>query len=246
MSSSMPAEDEAEAIKARFDKDGFVRIEGFFGAAMMQRLDRAIMAHYGEAPGDWHEDSFISLSQTDVVPWFPQRDAGPDPVFAEIASDARLTAITEALLGPGWSSLDAMAMFSRQGSPGQAWHQDCPPENAQRYNLNRLIYAAPISPEIGGGVIVMPGSHRMGTLPAGGPHEDLSGQVELRPAAGDLILLHGHCWHRVLPVHGGHRHSINYRAAVRGTPLDVTDICVYRNMRYRFSTCEVVENRVTS
>ena len=35
-----------------------------------------------------------------------------------------------------------------------------------------------------------------------------------------------------------------YRAAPAGTPDDVTDVCVYRNMRYRFSTSAVVEERV--
>ena len=229
-------------VKRRFDEDGFVLIEGFFDPALMRRLDRAILGHYGEAPADWHEDQFISLSQTDVVPWFPQREAGPDPVFAEIADDSRLAALTQTLLGDGWSGLDAMAMFSRKGSPGQAWHQDCPPEDV-RFNLNRLVYAVRIEPAIGGSLILMPGSHRRGTLSAGLPHEDLPGQIELRPSAGDLVLLHGHCWHRVLPVHGGHRHSINYRAAAKGTPLNVTDVCVYRNMRYRFSTAEVIEER---
>lgn len=35
-----------------------------------------------------------------------------------------------------------------------------------------------------------------------------------------------------------------YCAAPAGTPDDVTDVCVYRNMRYRFSTSAVVEERV--
>ena len=31
-----------------------------------------------------------------------------------------------------------------------------------------------------------------------------------------------------------------------GTPANITDICVYRNMRYRFETNEVVEDRLNS
>jgi hypothetical protein len=68
-------------------------------------------------------------------------------------------------------------------------------------------------------------------------------QVVLRPKKGTLVLLHGHTWHRVLPIVGAYRYSTNYRAAPAGTPDDITDVCVYRNMRYRFSTSEVVEER---
>ena len=42
----------------------------------------------------------------------------------------------------------------------------------------------------------------------------------------------------------GCRFSTNYRAMPAGTPDDITDVCVYRNMRYRFSTESVVEERV--
>jgi hypothetical protein len=53
----------------------------------------------------------------------------------------------------------------------------------------------------------------------------------------------GQAWHRVLPITGPFRVSTNYRAAPAGTPEDITDICVYRNMRYRFSTASVIEER---
>jgi len=89
----------------------------------------------------------------------------------------------------------------------------------------------------------MPGSHRMGLLPAGNPHEDLGGQRVLNPRKGTLVLLHGHTWHRVLPVTGAFRFSTNFRAAPSGTEANITDICVYRNMRYQFSTSRVVEER---
>ena len=69
-------------------------------------------------------------------------------------------------------------------------------------------------------------------------------QVVLRPKKGTLVLLHGHTWHRVLPITGAYRFSTNYRAAPAGTADDITDICVYRNMRYQFSTSSVVEERL--
>jgi hypothetical protein len=91
--------------------------------------------------------------------------------------------------------------------------------------------------------VVVPGSHRRGLLPAGDPRADFNDQLVLRPKAGTLVVLHGHIWHRVLPVHGQYRYSTNYRAVPAGTPANITDVCVYRNMRYRFSTEDVVEER---
>jgi ectoine hydroxylase-related dioxygenase (phytanoyl-CoA dioxygenase family) len=136
-----------------------------------------------------------------------------------------------------------MVMFSRQGRKGQSWHQDCPPEDPNRFNLNRLAYTHDITEEIGGYTVVVPGTHKKGLLPAGEPEIDLEAQVILKPKKGTLVLLHGHTWHRVLPVHGRYRVSTNFRASPKGVPADVTDVCVYRNMRYRFSSSEVIEER---
>ena len=74
--------------------------------------------------------------------------------------------------------------------------------------------------------------------------ENFSDQWVLSPTKGMLVLLHGHTWHRVRPVTGKYRVSTNYRSMPKGTPDDITDICVYRNMRYKFATSEVVEDRL--
>ena len=134
-------------------------------------------------------------------------------------------------------------LFSAQGTKGQAWHQDCPPEDKTRFNLNRLIYTSDITPEIGGQLQLVPGTHTGGELPAGDPSVDFEGQLEFFPKKGTLALVHGHTWHRVLPVKGAYRVSTNYRAAPESIPAEVTDICVYRNMRYQFSTNSVIEER---
>jgi hypothetical protein len=47
----------------------------------------------------------------------------------------------------------------------------------------------------------------------------------------------------VLPIKGAFRFSTNYRACPAGTPADINDICVYRNMRYCFASNRVVEER---
>jgi ectoine hydroxylase-related dioxygenase (phytanoyl-CoA dioxygenase family) len=111
------------------------------------------------------------------------------------------------------------------------------------FNLNRLVYTEDIVPRVGGETLVVPGSHRRGVIPPGPVDEDFADQVVLTPRTGSLLLLHGHTWHRVRPVKGHHRVSTNYRCSPAGTPENITDICVYRNMRYRFETSEVVEVR---
>lgn len=208
----------------------------------MNKLEALSNEHFGTDPAFEHNAEFLDKSQTDVIPWFPQDEAVSQ--FDSIDDDPRLRSLTEAVLGDGWRSQTCMVMFSKAGSNGQAWHQDCPPENRGVFNLNRLVYTRDIGVETGGEVVVVRGSHRRGLLPAGDPIGAFDDEVVLRPTKGSLLLLHGHAWHRVLPVIAQPRISINYRAVPRGTADTITDVCVYRNMRYRFSTSEVIEERV--
>lgn len=232
-------------LKEQFEVTGFVHLPGFFAPDLMDEVAKACLGHFGSDPEWQHNNEFIDKSKAEIVPWFPQREA-PSKIAAlfDLVDDfPNFAEITEALIGEGWKNLYSMAMFSKQGTVGQAWHQDCPSELAPHHNLNRLIYPVAIDPKIGGEVVVVPGSHKFGEVPVGEPNGELDGQIVLRPGSGDLLFLHGHCWHKVMPVHGGDRFSLNHRAAPKGTQDDITDVCVYRNMRYRFSTSEVVEER---
>ena len=230
------------ALKQKFDRDGYIVLEGFFSDAQMAHIDRLILQRYGENPAFQHNDEFLSKSQTDVIPWFPQQEGVTD--FDAIENDKNLRGLSEVLLGSNWYSQQCMVMLSKHGSLGQAWHQDCPPEDPERFNLNRLVYTHDITRGTGGQIAVVPGSHKKGLLPAGDPVGNFEGQVVLTPGKGTLILLHGHTWHCVRPIIKGVRVSTNYRAAPASTPAGITDICVYRNMRYQFSTSRVLEDRV--
>ncbi|CAM2070156.1 Phytanoyl-CoA dioxygenase family protein [Sulfidibacter corallicola] len=223
--------------------DGYLHLENFFDLDLMDRLHDLILAHYGPDPEHFHNQEFLSRAATEVIPWFPQRTNVA--AFEEVAEHPSLCALTDAILGSGWHSQECMVMFSKPGSKGQAWHQDCPPDIPERFNLNRLIYTEDVDPDNGGQVVVVPGSHRRGLLPVGAPHGDLPTQVTLQPAKGSLVLLHGHAYHRVLPVGDRCRVSTNYRCVPQGTPLDITDICVYRTMRYQFSTNRIVQERAS-
>lgn len=228
-------------FKADFERDGYLVIDDFFDIDLMLDLDQLIRGHFGDTPDFLHSDEFLDKAKTDVIPWFPQSEGVE--AFDEIDRDSRIKEFSRSILGSGWTSQYCMVMFSRQGTSGQAWHQDCPPDSPSVFNLNRLVYTSDITDENGGQTVVVPGSHKRGLLPAGDPVGELEHQVVLRPKRGTLVLLHGHTWHRVLPIKGPYRFSTNYRAAPAGTPENVTDICVYRNMCYQFSTSTIIEDR---
>ncbi len=225
----------------QFWKEGYLILENFFSEEVMDDANEMILHHYGMNPNWEHTNEFITKSAVEVIPWFPYREGNTD--LDTIDKDERMNAITDAILNDGWNNLYCMAMFSKQGSKGQAWHQDCPPEDKLKYNLNRLVYTHDITNETGGEIVLYPETHKTGVLPAGVPDADIEGQMVYTPKKGTLIFLHGHCWHRVLPVKGPYRISSNFRAVPLGTQGDITDICVYRNMRYKFSTSEIVETR---
>ncbi len=232
-----------EKAAALFWEQGFLHIENVFDQQQMAAASHEIDVHFGDNPTFLHEDEFLSGAKTEVVPWFPQREGG-SMIFDEIESSSLLMHLTEAILGEGWQSDYSMVMFSAKNTNGQAWHQDCDPSNSRFFNLNRLIYSHDLDEQTRGYTSVVPGSHKLGLLPAGDPlAAPCDSVLTLKPKRGDLLMLHGHTWHRVLPTHQVRRHSINYRSVGRSVPKDLTDICVYRNMRYRFSTSEVTEVR---
>ena len=232
----------ANSYVEAFDRDGYLVLDDFFESELMDELDALIRGHFGEDPDFWHTDEFLDKSKTEVIPWFPQQEG--EHAFDRIDDNAMLKELTADILGDGWKSLYCMTMFSKQGTVGQAWHQDCAPESPNRFNMNRLVYTHDIDVGTGGQTVVVPGSHKRGEISAGDPWADIEGQLVLTPRKGTLVLLHGHTWHRVLPVTGKYRYSTNYRAIPAGTGEDITDVCVYRNMRYCFSTSSVVEERL--
>jgi len=250
-----------EKMKKQFWEDGYLYVPDFFDKSLMDVLDDIIVEYFGSKPDYWHNNEFLTKAATEVVPWFPQNEdfidsndwINPDitfsmskKVFDKVDEIKPLAELTDAILNKGWDNLYSMVMFSKKGTTGQAWHQDCPPEISAKHNLNRLIYTRDIKDEIGGQLVFVPGSHRMGEIPSGEPHGDIVGQQILKPKKGDLLLLHGHTFHRVMPIKKEYRFSINYRAMPKGTDAEITDICVYRNMRYQFSTNQVISERCVS
>ena len=230
-----------EKVRTEFWEKGYVIFDKFFPDKLMDEYQQIILDHF-RTTRDWeHTTDFITISENEVIPWFPYME--DKPYFDGIDKDETFNEITNVILNNNWENLYCMMMFSEAGSKGQAWHQDCPPENPKRFNLNRLVYSHDITNDTGGEIVIIPEAHKAGVLPVGVPHEDIEGQIVFRPKKGTVIFLHGHCFHRVMPVKAD-RVSSNFRAVPKGAPKDITDICVYRNMRYKFSTAEIVEERI--
>ena len=102
------------------------------------------------------------------------------------------------------------------------------------FNLNRLFYTDDVS-LADGAIVFVPGSHLTGRIPPGGHQDPLPGERVLEPRAGTLVLLHGHCYHRVTPnLNQKPRTSINLRSFPSGTPTTVTCVGVYRNGEVNF------------
>lgn len=232
---------ELKQIKEHFWNKGYVILENFFDNNLMDAYNEKIKNHYGMDPAWEHDEEFIEKSSAEVIPWFPYREGKGG--FDGIDRDEKFKKTTDFILGEEWKNLYCMMMFSKGGTKGQSWHQDCPPDNPLKFNLNRLVYTHDINDKTGGAIVILPESHKAGIIPVGRPNEDIVGQVIFKPKKGTVIFLHGHCFHRVMPVKSN-RISSNFRAVPKGTPEDITDICIYRNMKYRFSTSEVIEERV--
>lgn len=231
-------------LAEQFWRDGFLLLEDFFAPELMDEYNKKILQHFGMNPAFFHNEEFLTKSDTEVIPWFPQREG--EKIFDIVEQDPRLIELSQAILGNDWYTQYCMVMFSSQGTKGQAWHQDCPPENSQLFNMNRLMYTMDINDDTGGKTMAVRGSHKVGLLPACDHDVDFPEQQTFAPKKGTLLLLHGHTWHKVLPVTGKYRVSTNYRSAPKDVPENITDICVYRNMRYQFSTNQVVEDRLAN
>lgn len=230
----------AAELRARFLRDGYAVLEDVFPPALLADCAAALDAHFAGQVAYQFAENFKPAA-CEVIAWNPY-EAGV-PAFVRLGHDPALRAAMASVLGDDYVWQNSLIMHSPPHSGGQAWHQDCPCADPAQFNVNCLIYATDVVPG-SGDVVFVPGSHRRGELPVGEPHGDLPGQVVLAPKANTLLLLHGHTYHRVTPVGERARVSINYRVLPRGTPTDITNIGVYRNLKYRFSTREVVEVRM--
>jgi len=233
----------ADELRARFEENGVLVFENYLEQAPLDELNKAIAGHYNPIVQERFGVDAIGKAGVDfeceVISWDPISEG--NDAFRRLAEQEEFASISEAVLGQGYTSPKSLVMWSVGGGKGQAWHQDCPPNDPSAYNVNRLFYMQDTAQE-DGAIVVVPGSHRKGRISRGGPQEPIDGEVVLTPSAGTLVLLHGHVFHRVTPnVSKKPRVSVNLRAYPAGVSSDVNRIGVYRNGAYDFQAGEQVE-----
>jgi phytanoyl-CoA hydroxylase len=204
--------------RAQYDEQGFVRLRGFIGPEVCERmLERVVAlarAHAGgdrDAPGLVLPEANLAGSggnPEDLVSKIFRLHR--DGVFAAFAADPRVTGSLVDLIGPRLDCFLSQFIFKNPGAWGQPWHQDS-------------FYFAfePARPIIGawlavteatlenGCLHVLPGSHREPVhehVPDRRPNANL-GYVEIvdhdmaaaEPVLmdpGDLLLFDSHLMHR--------------------------------------------------
>ena len=225
----------ADSRRRQFAEHGVVVVPGFLDHEQVALLHREIDAHYGPLVRERFGIEAVSQAaiemDCEVITWDPLGEE-VEP-FQVLAADPRLATLTRELIGE-FSAPGSLLMWSVGGGKGQAWHQDCPPDDPSQFNLNRLFYLQDTEVD-DGAVVVVPGSHRMGRISPGAPQAPIPGEVMLTPRAGTLVLLHGHIYHRVTPnVSLRPRVSVNLRAYPADVPREITRIGLYRNAAYDF------------
>jgi hypothetical protein len=222
---------DADFEKAFWDQ-GYAVVEGFFSPGELAAVQESVLSHYRTMPlMDWPEN--FKEFETFTDPWTP----GPPErgFFETLSRNSRLANLTRRLLGPDFSDQGCLVMQTRPGT-GQAWHQDTRCLNASHFILNRILYPWIYPPEAGG-IILLPGSHRLGRIPGGSNHDPMKGETALFPKAGSLVFLHSFTYHRVgINRWTGARHSLNFRARPASCPENYDRVGVYRNADYDFRT----------
>lgn len=232
------------ALRQQFQEQGFVMVENFLTSQELSSLNEEIANHYG--PLNLHADSGsrkkakgLPDTECEVIFWNPVEEKVQ--AFLDAMTKPEMVGLTASLLGNGYEeSQGALVMYSALGGKGQAWHQDCPFDPAN-YNVNRLLYMNDLREE-DGAIVVVPGSHRTGRIPAGGAQEPIEGEVMLTPKAGSLIFVHGSCFHRVTPnLSKRPRVSVNFRVFPGGSDTSVCKVGVYRNVAIDFRNKAVAQ-----
>jgi ectoine hydroxylase-related dioxygenase (phytanoyl-CoA dioxygenase family) len=203
--------------RADWEKNGFIRVEGFAMPSTCQRLlDRARAmaqeADAGQSLGDAYvvpESKLVESAKNPedrVSKLF--RVHRCEPVFSELARDPLLLDLVEGILGPDLDCFLSQFIFKLPGALGQPWHQDAfyfPFDRGPQVGAWLAITSATRD---NGPLWVLPGSHREpvhAVVPDRRAHanaayveivdHDMTGAFPVLMEAGDLLLFHSHLMH---------------------------------------------------
>ena len=216
-SDKFEAADDLSALKAAYDRDGFVAVEGLLNADEVEALRAEIVAvalgERGEIAGAEPRDgrSDEALVGDILAIHMPHKIS---PLMRATMAHRRIVPILEALISPNVKAMQTMVFVKRPGKPGQAWHQD------EHYipTRDRSLCGAWIALDdavIENGCMWMhPGSQAPGVLYPIKPHGDdrfdgaeeayghgydREGGAPVEIKAGGVAFFNGYVLHRSLP-----------------------------------------------
>jgi phytanoyl-CoA hydroxylase len=204
--------------RAEYDERGFVRLRGFTGPGVCERmLERVVGLARAHAGGDRAAPGL-------VLPEANLADAGGNPedlvskifrlhrdgVFAAFAADPRVTGPLVDLIGPRLDCFLSQFIFKNPGAWGQPWHQDSFyfPFEPARPIVGAWLAVTEATFE-NGCLHVLPGSHREPVhehVPDRRPNanfgyveivdHDMAAAEPVLMDPGDLLLFDSHLMHR--------------------------------------------------
>jgi len=228
-----------------FLRDGAVVLRHFFGAAELSAVNAALAEMLKTPPPPIDKLRPDNWQRFDTNPQQLGHLAMDHPAFVALKRHPRLVEMTAALLGSDFEEENLLVQVTPKGT-GQAWHQDSLPDNPAVFMSNRLIYPHDVA-KGAGQVVFVPGSHKRGLIPSGGPQESMQGEVGIAPEAGMLVFLHAHCFHRVTKNETDTpRVSINFRVRPHGVAAGQGMVAPFRTGVYDFGKSAVVKDRTPS
>jgi ectoine hydroxylase len=209
-------EDERSLLRAAFERDGYVLIEGALSADEIGRLTDAVDRVRGAERGD--EDGPLHLLAF----------CGREGAFLELLDHPRTMPLIVDTLGSNVFMYHCHLDVHPPETPGLArpwmWHQDGGIVNRDldgsprpRLSVKVAYFLTDVSEPRMGNLVVLPGSHLEDSI-ARPPHDDndLPGSLPVLARAGDAVVLDRRVWHMRSPnLRGRTRKALFYAYTFR-------------------------------
>jgi ectoine hydroxylase-related dioxygenase (phytanoyl-CoA dioxygenase family) len=184
------------------DAQGFTILPGFLDAARLARVREGLAPHLDSHAGRNNFEGFRTERVYTLV--------GRGPVFEDIAEDARVLALLDTLLAPGYLLTASQAICIHPGETPQPIHYDDSfyPIARPRPSISfSTIVAVDDFTAENGGTEVIPGSHRWSDADIAGAYDGRHHDAAMPPAlerqlvpvvmpAGSCLFFHGTLMHR--------------------------------------------------
>ncbi len=155
--------------REQFDRDGYLIVRGLLAPAAAARLRDYFMEIHRQRAIAGHDDG---LPEGDILRRYPRlvHPHRTDDLSRRSMLDPRIAAVLEELFGEEPLAAQSMMYYKPPGARGQALHQDQMPLHVSPGTCIACWIALDRADGENGGMLVVPGSHRLGVL-CDAPHE---------------------------------------------------------------------------